>query len=55
MGRKIRGDVIYAPTCLEIPHDLKVRARDLGINMSATLARALEEEITRRGRDATGM
>jgi post-segregation antitoxin (ccd killing protein) len=47
MGKRIRGDVIYAPTCLEIPHDLKVRAKDLGINMSATLARALEEEIRR--------
>jgi|GEM_PF-4506477 post-segregation antitoxin (ccd killing protein) len=52
MGRKIRGDVIYAPTCLEIPHDLKVQAKELGINMSATLARALAEEIARSGRDA---
>jgi len=55
MRKRIRGGAIYAPTCLEIPHDLKVRAKDLGINMSAALARALEEEITRRDQDAASM
>lgn len=54
MGRRIRGGKIYAPTCLEIPYSLKVQAKDLGINMSAALARALKEEIAQRGQNAEG-
>lgn len=56
MGRIIRGEKAYSNTCLQLPYELKLQAKERGINMSRILVEGIEHELKEgdaRGRNAS--
>lgn len=45
MSLKIRNEQIFQATCLQIPYDLKLAAKESGINLTQTLVKALEVRL----------
>jgi len=41
----VRNGITYAQTTVQIPADLRDKARDLGIGLSSTLVLALKKKI----------
>jgi post-segregation antitoxin (ccd killing protein) len=46
-----RGNEVYSTTSLSIPVKLKEEARELGINVTQTVVKALADEVERRRSD----
>jgi hypothetical protein len=39
-----RNEKLYSNTCIQLPYDLKMRAKEQGVNLTQTLVHALEQK-----------
>jgi len=51
----VRNDCTYQNTCLQIPYELKMKARKQKINFTKTLVRALELQLAEPEKTSVGV